>query len=100
IFGLFYLFIIKYYYYYSFTLSSVHIFCIYFACTFSSIMHPFIPFGRFCMLDSFYVVSVVRWLFEGGGGVVALVTPRWVGSDVFLMCLWFGVVPVSRWIER
>ncbi|KAF6142958.1 hypothetical protein GIB67_003914 [Kingdonia uniflora] len=80
--------------------SSAHIFRIYSACTFSSIMHPFIPFGRFCMLDSFYVVSVVRWLFEGGGGVVALGTPRWVGSDVCLMFLWFGVVPVSRWIGR
>ncbi|KAF6168068.1 hypothetical protein GIB67_011453 [Kingdonia uniflora] len=66
----------------------------------SSIMHPFIPFGRLCMLDSFYVVSVVRWLFRGRGGVVALGTPRWVGSDVCLMCLWFGVVPVSRWIGR
>ncbi|KAF6141584.1 hypothetical protein GIB67_023756, partial [Kingdonia uniflora] len=65
IFGLFYLFIIKYYYYYySSTLSSAHIFRIYSACTFSSIMYPFIPFGRFCVLDSFYVVSVVRWLFE------------------------------------
>ncbi|KAF6157040.1 hypothetical protein GIB67_041501 [Kingdonia uniflora] len=45
------------------------------------------------MLDSFYAVSVVRWLFGGGGGIVALGTPRWVGGDVCLMCLWFGVVP-------
>ncbi|KAF6138103.1 hypothetical protein GIB67_033517, partial [Kingdonia uniflora] len=94
IFGLFLLFIIKYYY--SSTLSSAHIFCIYSTCTFSSIMHPFIPFGRFCMLDFFYVVSVVRWLFGGGGSVLALRTPRWVGRDVRLMCLSFGVVPVSR----
>ncbi|KAF6153197.1 hypothetical protein GIB67_016676, partial [Kingdonia uniflora] len=98
--GYFYLFIIKYYYYYSSTLSSAHIFRIYSACTFLSIMHPFIPFGRFCMLDSFYVVSVVRWLFGGGGDVVALGTPRWVGGDVCLMCWWFGVVPLSRWIGR
>ncbi|KAF6162511.1 hypothetical protein GIB67_003057, partial [Kingdonia uniflora] len=95
-----YLFIIKYYYYYSSTLSSAHIFYIYFACTFSSIMHSFIPFGRFCMLDFFYVVSVVRWLFRGRDGVVALGTPRWTGGDVCLMCLWFAIVLVSRWIDR
>ncbi|KAF6158313.1 hypothetical protein GIB67_022393, partial [Kingdonia uniflora] len=85
IFGLFLLFIIKYYYYYyyySSTLNSLHIFRVYSTCTFSSIMHLFIPFGRFCPLDSFYEVSVVRWLFGGGGGVVALGTPRWAGSDV------------------
>ncbi|KAF6154725.1 hypothetical protein GIB67_035690, partial [Kingdonia uniflora] len=82
IFRFFILFNIKYYYYYYSTLSSTYKFCLYSACTFSSIMHPFIPFGRFCMLDSFYVVSVVRWLFGGGGGVVALGTPRWVGSDI------------------
>ncbi|KAF6164343.1 hypothetical protein GIB67_029226, partial [Kingdonia uniflora] len=99
-FRVIYLFIIKYYYYYSFTLSSVHIFRIYSACTFSPIMHPFIPFGRFCMLYSFNVVSVVWWLFGGGGGVVALGTSRWVGGDVCLLCLWFGEVPVSRWIVR
>ncbi|KAF6139471.1 hypothetical protein GIB67_016372, partial [Kingdonia uniflora] len=98
--GYFYLFIIKYYYYYSSTLISTHIFRIYSACTFSFIMHPFIPFDRFCILDSFYVVSVVRWLFRVGGGVVALGTPRWVGSDVCLMRLWFGVVPVIPWISR
>ncbi|KAF6170546.1 hypothetical protein GIB67_031954, partial [Kingdonia uniflora] len=95
-----YFFIIKYYYYYSSTLSSVNVFRIYSVCTFSSIMHPFISFGRFCMLDSFYVVSVVWWLFGRGGGVVALGTPRWVGGDVFFMFLWFGVVPVSRWTGR
>ncbi|KAF6143244.1 hypothetical protein GIB67_039027 [Kingdonia uniflora] len=39
--------------------------------------------------------SVLRWLFGGGGGVVALGTPRWVGGDVFLISLWFGVVPVA-----
>ncbi|KAF6148574.1 hypothetical protein GIB67_042533 [Kingdonia uniflora] len=49
---------------------------------------------RFCMLDSFYVVSVVRWLFGGGGGVVALGTPRWVSGDVCSMCLRFGMVPI------
>ncbi|KAF6142798.1 hypothetical protein GIB67_002662 [Kingdonia uniflora] len=42
----------------------------------------------------------VRWLFGGGGGVVALGTPRWVGGDVYLMCVWFGVVSVSCWIGR
>ncbi|KAF6148913.1 hypothetical protein GIB67_014284, partial [Kingdonia uniflora] len=98
--GLFYLFIIRYYYYYSTTLSSTHIFRIYSACTFSSIMHLFIPFGWFYMLDSIYVVSVVRWLFGRGGGIVALENPRWVGSDVCQMCLWFGVIPVHRWIGR
>ncbi|KAF6144753.1 hypothetical protein GIB67_016827, partial [Kingdonia uniflora] len=92
--------IIKYYYYYCSTLSSAHIFRIYFACTFSSIMHLFIPFSRFCMLDSLYVVSVVRWLFGGGGDVVALGTPRWDGSDICLMCLWFSMVSASRWIGR
>ncbi|KAF6142542.1 hypothetical protein GIB67_039506 [Kingdonia uniflora] len=40
------------------------------------------------------IISAVRWLFGGGAGVVALRTPRWVGGDVYLMCLWFGVVPV------
>ncbi|KAF6175441.1 hypothetical protein GIB67_036532 [Kingdonia uniflora] len=47
----------------------------------------FIIINWFCPLDSFYAVSVVRWLFGGGGGVVALETPRWVGGDVCLMCL-------------
>ncbi|KAF6148835.1 hypothetical protein GIB67_014206 [Kingdonia uniflora] len=34
-----------------------------------------------------------RWLFGGGGGVVALGTPRWVGGDIYLLCLWFGMAP-------
>ncbi|KAF6141431.1 hypothetical protein GIB67_021247, partial [Kingdonia uniflora] len=71
----------------------------YSAYTLSSIIHLFIPFGVL-VIRFIFVVLAVRRLFGGGGGVVALGTPRWVGGDGYLMCVWFGVVPVSRGIGR
>ncbi|KAF6176495.1 hypothetical protein GIB67_007878 [Kingdonia uniflora] len=45
-------------------------------------------------------ILAVRRLFGGRGGVVALGTPIWVGSDVCLLCVWIVAVPVSRWTGR
>ncbi|KAF6148869.1 hypothetical protein GIB67_014240 [Kingdonia uniflora] len=52
---------------------------------------------QFWVLDSLIVVLVVS---AGGGRIMTLGTPRRVGYDVVIECVWFGVIPEARWVRR